>query len=121
MATLELPTLNDGTPSYSFRTKLDGTDYEFTFRFGERRQAWVFDLATTDGIDIIRGQLVTVGTDLLRRVSSGDKPPGMLGCLNLVLPTEAEGGVFALPGLNDLGPEGRTRMYYIEADDLAVT
>ena len=113
MAVLELPTLTDGTPHYSFRTQLEGVDYDFTFRFGERRGVWVFDLATTDGVDLVRGQLVTVGTDLLRRCALAEKPPGMLGCLNLRPPSEADGGVFALPGLTDLGPGGRCRMYYV--------
>lgn len=114
MATVEIPTLTDGTPSYTFRTQLEGVDYQFTFRFGERRAAWMFDLATAGGgVQIITGQMVTVGRDLLRRVAIAERPPGRLVALNVAKPDT--GGTLALPGLYDLGRGGRTRLYYIES------
>ncbi len=120
MALLELQTRTDGTPHYTMRTKLDGVDYELTFRFGERREAWVFDLRTLPGTngapgeDIITGQLVIVGQDLLRRCTAVSRPPGRLFAL-LLQPDEA-GRLRELPGLTDLGSDGRWRMYYREAD-----
>ncbi len=113
MAVLELQTVNDGSPHYSMRTQLEGVDYEFFFRYGERRGGWVFDMFTLDGQEILKGQLVTCMRDFLRRVTIAGRPPGQLWAQNVSEPTE--GGVFALPGLFDLGPTGRCRMYYTES------
>jgi hypothetical protein len=115
MAVLEIPTRTDGTPHYTQRTALEGVDYLFTFRFGERRNAWSFDLATLDGVRIVSGQLILCGfQDLLRRSTVAERPPGILWAMNLADPPE--GGVLALPGLYDLGgPDGRCRLYYTES------
>lgn len=115
MAILQLPTVNDGTPHYSFRTQLEGTDYVFDFRYGVRRGCWVFDLSTLDGTEILRGQMVTVLRDLLGRVTGTARPPGQLWVMNVTEPTPAEGGARALPGLLDLGASGRARLYYTES------
>jgi hypothetical protein len=117
MAILELQTLTDGTPHYTFRTQLEGTDYQFTFRFGTRRGVWVFDLATVDGDDIVVGQVVTIGRDLLKRSASAFKPPGLLWAWNIS--RQESGGAFELPGLTDLGPDGRCRLYYTESTTAA--
>ena len=109
---IEIPTLIDGTPHYTIRTQLEGTDYQFTFRFGERRGAWVFDLATLDGVEILTGQTVTCGRNFLKRCAMSEKPPGLLWALNVVEPKDDP---LALPGLYDLGPGGRCRMYYTES------
>lgn len=116
MAVLEIPTINDGTPHYVTRTQLEGVDYQFTFRFGERRGAWVFDMATLDGVEIVTGQLVTIATDLLRRSAVPEKPLGVLWAWNVTTPTE---GFRELPGLYDLGPGGRCRLYYTESTTAA--
>lgn len=115
MAILEIPTRTDGVPHYTQRTALEGRDYLFTFRFGERRGGWVFDLATLDGVRITSGQLITPNlSDLLRRAAMPERPPGVLWAMNLADPLE--GGPLALPGLYDLGgPEGRCRIYYTES------
>jgi hypothetical protein len=115
MAILELPTLTTGEPHYVFRTQLEGVDYQFTMRFGDRRNCWVLDLDTLDGVSILAGQTVTIGRDLLNRARMPEAPPGTLWALNLIEPSEADGGVFALPGLYDLGQGGRARLYYTEA------
>lgn len=117
MAVLEIPTRTDGTPHYTQRTSLEGVDYLFTFRFGERRQAWSFDLATLDGVNIVSGQLVLCGfQDLLRRAAMPERPPGILWAMNVQEPPPGAGGSFALPGLYDLGgPDGRCRLYYTES------
>lgn len=115
MAILQLPTLSDGTPHYSFRVQLDGSDYDFTFRFGERRAAWVFDLVTASGTPILNGQMVTTFVDFLRRTPSPDKPPGVLWALNVATPPG--GDPAARPGLHDLGPDARCRLFYTEAPE----
>lgn len=119
MATLEITTRTDGTPHYTQRTALEGVDYLFTFRFGERRAAWTFDMATLDGVRIVTGQLVLcAGQDLLRRSAVPEKPPGMLWAMNMNQPPE--GGSYALPGLYDLGgPDGRCRIFYTESTTAA--
>jgi hypothetical protein len=115
MAILELATLTTGEPHYAFRTQLEGVDYQFTFRFGERRGCWVLDLDTLDGVSILAGQTVTVGRDLLLRASVPERPPGVLWALNVVEPAPEDGGFLALPGLYDLGQGGRARLYYTES------
>lgn len=119
MAVLELQTRTDGLPHYTMRTALEGRDYLFTFRFGERRDGWVFDLATLDGTRIISGQLITCGLqNLLRRATAPETPPGILWAMNVQEPPE--GGPLALPGLYDLGgPDGRCRLYYTESTTAA--
>ena len=114
MATLELPTLTDGTAHYDFRTRLDEADYVFEFRYDERREGWTFSLATLDGESLLRGQLVTVARNFLRRISSPNKPPGVLFAINTAVQDNAA-SLVARPGLYDLGPEGRCKLYYEEA------
>jgi hypothetical protein len=111
---IQIPTTTDGTPFYSFRTQLEGSDYEFTFRYGERRGGWVFDMHTIEGEALLLGQLVTIGRDFLERVTNSNRPPGSLWALNVTVGTEA-GARVELPGLFDLGPGGRARMYYTES------
>jgi hypothetical protein len=121
MAILEIPTRTDGVPFYVQRTALEGRDYLFTFRFGERRGGWVFDLATLDGVRIVSGQLVRPSfADLLRSAAMPEKPPGVLWCMNVADPPPGGGGLFGLPGLYDLGgPDGRARIYYTESTTAA--
>jgi hypothetical protein len=114
MATFEIQTLTDGQPHYSTRANLDGTDYQFTFRFGDRRECWVFDMATLDGEEVISGQIVIVAADLLRRAPPDSRPPGLLFALNLQ--DDGQGHLRELAGLYDLGQDGRMRLYYREAD-----
>lgn len=109
MALLEIPLPNDGTPHFELKTKLDGVEYSFRFRYGERRGGWVFDLYTADEVRIISGQLVTIGRDLLRRSVVLQKPPGRLAAICLE-------GTKELPTLNELGDGGRVRLYYREAE-----
>lgn len=111
MALLELQTRTDGSPHYEMRTKLDGVDYRFVFRFGERRLAWVFDLFTlADEVEIVAGQLVVIGLNLLRHSTSPVRPPGALFAFNLK--PDEQGRQRELPGLYDLGAGGRCRLYY---------
>lgn len=118
MAILEIPTRTDGTPHYEQRTALEGVDYLFTFRFGERRGGWVFDLETLEGVTILSGQLVICLQDMLRRCAMPERPPGQLWAMNVSEPDE--GGTNALPGLFDLGgPDGRCRLYYTESTTAA--
>lgn len=117
---LEIPTLTDGTPHYSLRVQLEGVDYQFDFRFGERRGGWVFDLLTLDGVDVLRGQLVTCGRDFLRRCRAvAECPPGNLWAYNTEEPSASDGGFLAIPGLQDLGQGGRCRLYYTESTTAA--
>jgi hypothetical protein len=114
MALLELQTRTDGSAHYTMRTKLDGTDYEFEFRFSERRGGWTFDLRTLDNVEVITGQLVIISDkNLLRRSTVAEKPPGTLFARNLQ--SDDSGRLRELPGLTDLGPEARCRLYYKEA------
>jgi hypothetical protein len=116
---IQIPTTTDGTPFYSFRTQLEGSDYELTFRYGERRGGWVFDLHTIEGEALLLGQLVTIGRDFLERVTNSNRPPGFLWALNVVEDAAVAGSRVELPGLFDLGEGGRARMYYTESTTAA--
>ena len=59
MSQLTIPTPTDGTPVYDLRTRLDGTDYVFDFRFANRRGVWVFGITGLDGARILVGQTTT--------------------------------------------------------------
>lgn len=117
MSLLELQTRTDGTPHYEMRTKLDGVEYRFVFRFGERRLAWVFDLfSVAEDTEIISGQLVLMSPqNLLRRCTSPLTPPGVLFGFALKA-GELTGSALELPGLYELGPGGRCRLYYRTAE-----
>lgn len=106
MAILQIPTLTDGTQSYTQRTELDGEDYLLSFLYGLRRDRWVMSIQGLDGTFLLTGQTVHLFIPLNRRAVGG--PPGVL----IALP---EVGVVDPPGLHDLG--AGVKLYYITADD----
>lgn len=107
MAALEIPTLTDGTHFYSQRNVLEGVQYLLTFKFNARRDRWQLTLATLDGVEVVTGQTIVTGVDLLRRSVSPAKPPGTLAALAIQ-------GDQGDPRLLDLGD--RVRLYYNEAE-----
>lgn len=103
-----LPTLTDGTPFYSFRAVLDDREYAFAFRWNNRTQTWVFDLATTDGVELLTGRRVLLGNDLLRYCVAPQRPPGVLAAV-------ARDDHLVAPGLTDLG--ARVQLLYFRKDE----
>lgn len=106
MAFLEIPSLTDGTQSYTQRSEFDGEDYLVSFLYSLRRDRWVMSLQALDGTYVLTGQTVHLYVPLNRRAVGG--PPGVL----IALP---EVGVVDPPGLHDLG--AGVKLYYITADD----
>jgi len=111
MAVLIIDTLSDGTPFYDQRVTLEDQEYLLRFRWNSRRKHWHLDVRTIAGEDIVLGQTIAIGTDLLRRSVSPNKPPGRLTAL-------AEDDQIIAPELFDLG--GRAFLYYFTSDDEAL-
>jgi hypothetical protein len=108
MATLEIPTLTDGTVTYDHRADIEGTEYLLTFQWNARRERWTFSINGLDGADILTGQTVSLGIPLNRRAVGG--PPGVF------MATSTSDDV-APPGLTELG--ARVRLLYVEASTAA--
>ena len=109
MAVQIIDTLTDNeTPFYEQRTSLEDKDYLFTFYWNPRRNVWTFDLQTLAGTPIIAGQTIRCDTDLLRRSTSAEKPPGLLTAISYTTNKTS-------PGFVDLG--GRVQLAYFTSDD----
>lgn len=107
MATLEIPTLTDGTLAYDQTVELEGVTYRFAFRFNVRRECWTFSIRGLDDTPILTGQVVSLSIPLNRRAVGG--PPGRLFAISTAGDEP--------PGLLDLG--GRVRLVYVESASAA--
>lgn len=105
MATLQIPTLTDGTTAYDERVELDGVEYLLTFLWNTRRERWSFSINGLDGADILTGQTVSLQVPLNRRAVGG--PPGAFVAVSLTDNLDP-------PGLTELGE--RVVLLYIEAE-----
>jgi len=78
LVTVPLPTSEE--PNLVQTTQLDGQTFVFEFRWNSREDRWSLDLYNEDGNEIFRGQMLTLGTNLLRSVPStlSYVPPGIL-------------------------------------------
>lgn len=81
MAILEIP-LNNSVPAFSFFTPLDGSNFEFRFRWNGRIEVWVFDLFDKEGVAVQTGNPLISGFELLRQNVSTNRPPGLLFAIN---------------------------------------
>lgn len=54
-------------PHYQFETTLNDIPYHFDVRWNERDKAWYFDMYDKDGVEIILGVKIVLGTYLGRR------------------------------------------------------
>lgn len=99
------------TPFIELRTTLEGQDYDFAFRWNDRRGLWCVDVATQAGEMLVASRVLRHQTNILSRCRSPNKPPGMLFCwVNTP-------GDLRPPGLEDLG--SRAGIYYWTAAELA--
>lgn len=79
-------------PYQKFSIPLAGQVVKFTIRYGALTDAWTFDLVIED-VEVLRGQRITLGTDLLRAYGLG------LGSIVAVALSDPETD----PGEGDLG------------------
>jgi hypothetical protein len=77
MALLEIP-LTNAAPAFNFIIDIEGSTYEFKFRWNGRIQNWVFDLFDSEGAPIQTGNPFISGFQALRQLVNVDKPPGVL-------------------------------------------
>lgn len=87
---VKLPLRND-VPAFSFQTDLDGTTYNFKFRYNTRMDRWIFDILTAENETILTGIPVLLGTLLTGRFRDERLPAGDFFAINLQ-DENAEGG-----------------------------
>jgi hypothetical protein len=104
----ELP-LRSGADHFQFGIRIEGTNYEFEFRWNYREEAWYFDLRLEDGTEIVLGVKVVVDWPLGRRSMHPKRLPGALIAVDTA-------GLQKDPGLNDLG--SRVQLQYLDAVSL---
>ena len=81
MAILEIP-LDNSTPAFNFFAPLEGSNFEFSFRWNGRIGVWVFDLFDKDGVAVQTGNPLISGFALLAQNVRTNGPPGMLYAVN---------------------------------------
>jgi hypothetical protein len=108
---VQIPTLIDGTQSYTEQVELDGVTFRFVFNWNVREGRWYFDLNDIADNPVVSGRAVTLNTPLLgylRRSTS--YPAGDL----IVIDTSNSNTDASLTDLGD-----RVIMLYITGADLA--
>ena len=103
---LKLKTLNDGTAHYSFRTNLDGIDYQFNFDWFEREDRWYMAISTTEGQVLCSNVKVLANWPMLRYYHGRENMPA--GELMAITHTNDR----TPPGLYDLGVGRRCVLTY---------
>ncbi len=99
MALLELPVRSD-LKAYSFKVDLDGTVYTLSFRYNQRMNRWLMDIATEAEDDLINGIVLLTDVILNKQYVVDGMPPGTFIC-------EDRTGEGKTAGLNDLGNDVR--------------
>jgi hypothetical protein len=105
-----LPLKTDATPHYSFGVTLDGVAYTFEFRWNDRGEFWVFDIADGSGNPLVSGRKVVVDFPLLGRFAVEGLPEGSLFAVDT-------SGAGQGPTLEDFG--ARVTMVYLTAEEMA--
>lgn len=101
-----IPTLANGVPYYTFRTKLDGRDYNFRFAWNQRMERWFMDIMDTEENPLALGIKIVANQRLLRFYQHDDRlPPGELMAVDL-------SGDGSPPGFYDLGIGKRCELSY---------
>jgi hypothetical protein len=87
MAFIEIP-LSNQDPSFLFSIELDGSTYNFTFRWDGRQENWIFDLFDSDKNPIQTGVPFVVDLELISQNVSSNRPPGNLIARNTAISGE---------------------------------
>ena len=105
MATLTIPVRAD-LPAYTFQITLETKLFTLTFRFNERMDRWIMDIADEDEVDLLLGTLIITEWNLIERFKDDRLPPGEFFALD-------ESGERKSPGREDLGND--VKLFYVEA------
>lgn len=87
MAVLEIP-LSNQNPSFIFQVDLEGSNFEFRFRYNGRMENWIFDLFDSNGTEIQTGNTFISSFEMLKQNVTTNKPPGNLVSFNTATPGE---------------------------------
>lgn len=106
-----IPTL-EGEPNYSMRLRLDGKDYNFTFRWNERLARWAMSIFDDDQVPLALGIPIVSNWPMLRFYQWDKRlPPGELFAID----TTNDGSP---PGFYDLAPDKRVQLIYLPISEL---
>ena len=107
MAVTELPTSTTDA-NYIFTVELDDVEFQLSFKFNSRDDAWFLTILDTDDVVLRAGIKVVNEWTLLRLWNAG--PAGEIIAVN-------QGDVPAPPTLNQLGAE--VLLTYLDASEIA--
>lgn len=101
-----VPTLADGTPDYTMRTRFDQRDFNLRFTWNQRDERWYMGIFAVDDTPIVLGVKIVCNVDLLRYYRYDSKVP--------------QGALFAWdhsadstpPNLNDMAIGARVELTY---------
>lgn len=105
MAFVEIPVRSD-LKAYEFQIELDGVVYTLGFRYNERMDRWLMDIADSVGAEILNGILLLTNVPLTDDYVIDGMPPGRFFC-------EDRTGQNNDAGIEDLGND--IRLLYLEA------
>ena len=105
VATLVIPVRAD-LPAYKFQIDLESVLYTFSFRYNERMDRWIMDIADQNENDILLGTPILTRFNLVERFKTASLPPGEFFALD-------ESGNAKQPGRDDLGND--VKLFYVEA------
>jgi hypothetical protein len=97
-------------PFFTHQTTIEGRDYNFDFKWSERRSLWTVTISTAAGEVLAASQVLRHGRSLLSRCVSPNRPAGSIYCW---VNTPAD---LSAPRVGDLG--GRAGIFYATLDEL---
>lgn len=106
MATLIIPVRAD-LPAYKFQIDLEAKLYTFKFRYNERMDRWVMDIADENENALLSGIAILTDWDLIGRFKNDALPPGTFLAMD-------ESGERKYAAREDLGND--IKLFYIESD-----
>ena len=111
--TVQLKTYSDGTAHYTFRTTLDGTDYQIRLDWNTRVSRWFLSICAADDKLLLSNKLVLANWPMLRHYHHVEGLPAG----ELVAFTMQDDP--APPGLYELGTDRRCTLTYFPAGKLS--
>ncbi len=109
MATLVMPVRAD-LPAYTFQIDLESKLFTFTFRYNERMDRWIMDIADENENELLLGTPILTQTNLIERFKDDNLPPGEFFAID-------ESGEDKQPGREDLGND--VKLFYVETEEAA--
>lgn len=95
------------TPHQTFSCDLDGVTYGFEVRWNARSEAFYMSIFTAEGDLIIANRKIVLDWPLFGRFADSRLPPGP------IIATDTS-GASSMPALDELGPDGRVLVQYLE-------